>query len=152
MVEWKIKGLYKADPELIYDEITSIGDSVKPAEIVEYARNEETELHKLFTWDDTIAAERYREEEARRVVRNLVLVRKEIDDKGHKNKTVIRAIVSTNERNQEYTTIQRVVENKDSYSRLLAAALAELQHFKKKYESLSGDLEVVFEAISQIAS
>jgi hypothetical protein len=60
--------------------------------------------------------------------------------------------MSTNERTKEYTTVQRVVTNKDSYSKLLAAALAELNAFKKKYKTLSGDLEVVFSAIEQIAS
>lgn len=152
MIEWKIKGLYKADAETIYNEIMSIGDTVKPSDIVEFARNENTALHNLFTWDDSIAAERYREHEAGRIIRNIVIVENDKSNDDKNNVVVVRAIMSTNERTKEYTTVQRIVTNKDSYAKLLAAALAELTAFKKKYETLSGDLEVIFDAIDQIAS
>lgn len=150
MVEWKIKGIYKADANAVYNEITSIGENVKPSEIVEYARDENTELHKLFTWDDTVAAERWRENEARCIIRNIVIVKNKNDEDEDKKPIVVRAIVSTSERMQEYTTIQRVVKNPDAYERLLASAVAELKAFKRKYETLSGDLSEVFEAIDMV--
>lgn len=152
MIEWKIKGLYKANAQTIYNEIMSIGETVKPSEVVEFARDENTELHNLFTWDDSVAAERYREHEAGCILRNIVIVNKDKTEDDKDKAVVVRAIMSTNERTKEYTTVQRIVTNKDSYTRLLAAALAELTAFKKKYETLSGDLEVVFDAIDQIAS
>ena len=152
MIEWKIKGLYKADAETIYNEIMSIGETVKPSDVVELARDENTALHNLFTWDDSVAAERYREHEAGCILRNIVIVNKDKTEDDKDKVVVVRAIMSTNERTKEYTTVQRIVTNKDSYTRLLAAALAELTAFKKKYETLSGDLEVVFDAIDQIAS
>jgi hypothetical protein len=152
MIEWKIKGLYKANAETIYNEIMSIGETVKPSDVVELARDENTALHNLFTWDDSVAAERYREHEAGCILRNIVIVNKDKTEDDKDKVVVVRAIMSTNERTKEYTTVQRIVTNKDSYTRLLAAALAELTAFKKKYETLSGDLEVVFDAIDQIAS
>lgn len=152
MIDWKIKGLYKANAETIYNEIMSIGETVKPSDVVEFARNENTALHNLFTWDDSVAAERYREHEARCIIRNIVIIENDKSNNDKDNVVVVRAIMSTNERTREYTTVQKVVTNKDSYARLLAAALAELTAFKKKYETLSGDLEVVFDAIDQIAS
>lgn len=152
MIEWKIKGLYKANAETIYNEIMSIGETVKPSDVVELARDENTALHNLFTWDDSVAAERYREHEAGCIIRNIVIVNKDKTEDDKDKAVVVRAIMSTNERTKEYTTVQRIVTNKDSYTRLLAAALAELTAFKKKYETLSGDLEVVFDAIEQIAS
>ena len=152
MIEWKIKGLYKANAETIYNEIMSIGETVKPSDVVELARDENTALHNLFTWDDSIAAEKYREHEAGCIIRNIVVVEKDDSDDNDDGVITVRAIMSTNERTKEYTTVQRVVTNKDSCSKLLAAALAELNAFKKKYKTLSGDLEVVFSAIEQIAS
>ena len=152
MIEWKIKGLYKADAETIYNEIMSIGETVRPSDVVELARDENTALHNLFTWDDSVAAERYREHEAGCIIRNIVIVNKDKTEDDKDKVVVVRAIMSTNERTKEYTTVQRIVTNKDSYTRLLVAALAELTAFKKKYETLSGDLEVVFDAIDQIAS
>ena len=152
MIEWKIKGLYKANAETIYNEIMSIGETVRPSDVVELARDENTALHNLFTWDDSVAAERYREHEAGCILRNIVIVNKDKTEDDKDKAVVVRAIMSTNERTKEYTTVQRIVTNKDYYTRLLAAALAELTAFKKKYETLSGDLEVVFDAIDQIAS
>ena len=152
MIEWKIKGLYKANAETIYNEIMSIGETVRPSDVVELARDENTALHNLFTWDDSIAAEKYREHEAGCIIRNIVVVEKDDSDDNDDGVITVRAIMSTNERTKEYTTVQRVITNKDSYSKLLAAALAELNAFKKKYKTLSGDLEVVFSAIEQIAS
>ena len=152
MIEWKIKGLYKANAETIYNEIMSIGETVRPSDVVELARDENTALHNLFTWDDSVAAERYREHEAGCILRNIVIVNKDKAEDDKDKAVVVRAIMSTNERTKEYTTVQRIVTNKDYYTRLLAAALAELTAFKKKYETLSGDLEVVFDAIDQIAS
>lgn len=152
MIEWKIKGLYKANAETIYNEIMSIGETVRPSDVVELARDENTALHNLFTWDDSVAAERYREHEAGCILRNIVIVNKDKTEDDKDKAVVVRAIMSTDERTKEYTTVQRIVTNKDSYTRLLAAALAELTAFKKKYETLSGDLEVVFDAIDQIAS
>ena len=152
MIEWKIKGLYKANAETIYNEIMSIGETVRPSDVVELARDENTALHNLFTWDDSIAAERYREHEAGCIIRNIVIVENDKQNDDKDNVVVVRAIMSTNERTREYTTVQRIVTNKDNYARLLAAALAELTAFKKKYETLSGELEVIFDAIDQIAS
>lgn len=59
-IEWKIKGLYKADPVKVYEEINSIGEEYTPADIVELAEDPGSELHKCFEWDDSIAADKYR--------------------------------------------------------------------------------------------
>lgn len=65
--------VFKADAQKVADEISSIGLSVKPEEIVDKARDESTELHKCFEWDDTKAAERYRLHQARQIVCHLVV-------------------------------------------------------------------------------
>ena len=57
MVVWKFNNLYKADAEKVSKEIESISNAT-PSRILEYARNENSELHKCFEWDDTIAAEK----------------------------------------------------------------------------------------------
>lgn len=48
MIEWKIKGLYKANAETIYNEIMSIGETVRPSDVVELARDENTALHNHY--------------------------------------------------------------------------------------------------------
>ena len=53
MVVWKFNNLYKADAEKVSKEIESIPNAT-PSRILEYARNENSELHKCFEWDDTV--------------------------------------------------------------------------------------------------
>lgn len=57
------KHFFKADATKCASEIMEICDqmeSATPQQILEKARDESTELHKCFTWDDSIAAEKYR--------------------------------------------------------------------------------------------
>ena len=42
-----------------------------PAEVVEFARNPETSLHSQFEWDNTIASNRYRLDQARQCIRRV---------------------------------------------------------------------------------
>ena len=71
-VIWKMSGVFKADAEKVSAEIESIGSEATPAEIVEKAKDESTELHKCFEWDDSIAAQRWRLQQARQIVCLLV--------------------------------------------------------------------------------
>ena len=73
--ESKYKGISAVK---VYDEIVSIGDSATPEQIVEKARDESTELHKCFTWDDADAAEKWRKQEARQI-RHFLVIRDETD-------------------------------------------------------------------------
>lgn len=45
---WKMEGLYKADANLVAQEISDLGDAFNCQQIVEKARNKDTELHKCF--------------------------------------------------------------------------------------------------------
>ena len=94
MVTWKVKGFFKADAETVYKEITALGDSFSPEQIVEAAREEGTELHKCFTWDDTVAAENWRRHQARVLVAQLV-VKTETTDR---EPVAVRVIASTAKR------------------------------------------------------
>lgn len=142
MVEWKIKGLYKANAEKVYSEIKERGESFSPEDIVEAARSKESELHKCFTWDDTIAAEKWRKQEARVLFANLV-VKVETSDKKVVN---VRVIESTSD---GYSPTAIVVRSKTDYADLLERAKAELQTFKVKY-SVVKELQNIFEAIDEL--
>ena len=130
-VEWKIKGLFKADPERCYEEITSIGEEVTPQEIVDFAMDENTELHKCFTWDDTEAANKWRKQEARMVSCNLVV--KYVDKK---NNTENLRILVTTERGRSYTPVTLISRDNDKYAEMLRRAKAELSVFKRKYNQV----------------
>lgn len=139
-VKWKINGIFKADPQKIYKEIGST--SITPEEVLEKARNEKTELNKCFEWNDGIAAEKYRLQQARQIIQLLVVVPKSEDSEP------IRAFQITSERNT-YQSTRLFLEDPDEYQILLRRAKIELQEIKKRYKMLS-ELETIFEAIDNL--
>lgn len=130
--EWSKIGeaIYNADAQKVAEEIMSIGPEAKPCQIVEKARDKATELHKCFDWDDTIAAEKWRIQQARHVTSCLVIRREEVRE----NVPEIRFFHKND--NDGYKAATFIFTHKDEHEKLLQAAYADLQAFKRKYESL----------------
>lgn len=142
---WKpgFESLHKADAQRVADEIMSIGESATPAQIVDKARDAKTELHKCFEWDDAVAAEKHRLDQARQVVRHLV-----IRETVREDKPPIRFLFKP-ENGKGYQPTKLIVRNPDSYQSLLANALRDLEALRVKYHSLT-ELEAVFDAIEDL--
>lgn len=139
-VKWRIEGIYKADAQKVADEI---GDNrISPQELLEKARDVNSELHKCFEWNDSIAAEKYRLQQARGVLINLVYKEKE------SKVEPVRMFQITTQKNVYQPTVQFLVQE-DEYQNLLKRAKSELESFKKRYHTLS-ELQEVFEAIELI--
>lgn len=129
------------DPNNVANEIKSIGDDASPQQIVEVARNENTELHKCFEWDDTIAAEKYRIVQARHIVRNLVIAEETVPE----DRPEVRYFFKS-KADEGYKPTKVIVRKENEYQALLAQAWAELQAFKQKYSMLE-ELREIFELI-----
>lgn len=140
-VKWNVN-IFKADANKVYAEIQSIGEQVTPKQIVEYARNEDTELHKCFEWNDEVAAEKFRIEQAKQVIRTLYIVPEK------KDAQPIRVMHITEQRNV-YQPTQLFLSNENEYDALLKRALKELEAFKNKYKNLI-ELETIFEEIEEV--
>lgn len=139
-VKWKIGGIFKADPQKCFEEI---GDkSVSPEEVLNKARNEKSELHKCFEWNDGIAAEKYRLQQARMII-NLLVVKTERDDE-----IPIRVYQITSQRNT-YQPSRLFLQQPDEYRKLLERAKSELIAFKNRYKTIS-ELEMIFELIDNL--
>lgn len=134
--EWRVE-LFKADANKCANEIMSLGEDVSPAQIVEYARKPNAELHRCFTWNDAEAANKYRIFEARQVVCNLI-IRKENGDK--QEPTPIRLFHKTE--NGHYKPLTLIVQNEDEYESLLRQCKEALESLKRKYYSLSEYQEI----------
>ena len=155
-VVWKMKGLFKADAQIVASELKSIqtenNEEVKPKDIVNYAEtHEDSELHKCFTWDDTEAAKRYRIEEAKMIVRNIMVIYSEPTKKEEPRQVQVRWAFKT-EPTGGYKRTEYIVKNPDEHEKLLNMAKAELESFRRKYEILSNDvlMREIFEAIDKI--
>lgn len=139
----EVAGIYKGiDAQTVADEINEIGEEVTPEKVLEAARDGGTELHKCFTWDDTIAAEKYRLIEARNILRFLVR-EQPVDDERPPIRTFYKAAPG-----EGYKSTERVfMKNVDEYQALLARAMMELKAFKAKYSMLE-ELQEIFDMIS----
>lgn len=147
IAKWKdgFEGFYKdIDPQAVADEIISIGASATPNEILDKARDEGTELHKCFQWDDTIAAEKFRLQQARQVVSFLVIREEKVPE----DRPEIRFFYKTDMAHSGgYKQTRLIVQQEDEYKKLLEQAWRELKTFKAKYSCLK-ELQEIFELIN----
>ena len=136
---WKFKG----DAQTCYDEVQTLGESYTAEDVLELAKNEGTELHKCFTWDDTKAAELYRLMEARSLISSFTV-------KIEVSKTEAKSfrVVQHDPVERSYKPVTFTVRNDEEYKRLLAQAKVEMTNFKNRYRSIV-ELEGVIEEIDK---
>ena len=130
--------MFKADAQKVGEEIYSICEDFEqatPQQILEKGRDEKTELHKCFEWDDSIAAEKFRLDQARGITRSLVFYRNE--QQKENDEPEIRVFHKTEQtRDSGYKPLTVIVANQDEYKKLLQRAWLELHAFKEKYKNL----------------
>lgn len=135
---------FKADAEKCWKEIKSLGETVTPEAVVNYARDENTELHKCFEWDDTKAAEAWRKAQARTICGSLVVV----EEKEEKEPITFR-ILQHDSQEQAYKPVTLILQNEGEYKRLLNRAKGELASFKERYKNIL-ELRNVIEEINKV--
>lgn len=113
---------------------TKGGGTLKPEDVVEFARDKSTALHERFCWDDTEAARRWRLHQAAEIIR----VQVQIIDKTNKDPVRVYVSLTTDrETGKGYRKITDVISDKQLAEVMLKDALAELIAFKRKYGVLS---------------
>jgi hypothetical protein len=120
---------------------------VNPHTVLERARDENSALHGHFTWDDGEAAEKWRVEEARRLIRVFVITPQQ------EAAEPIRAFVSlTSDRRNGggYRNVEAVLSDEELKEQFLSDALAELKSFQSKYSRIK-ELAQVFKAIEKVS-
>lgn len=143
--EWSKVGeaIYgKADAQKVTDEILSIGDEATPDQIIEKAKDENSELHKCFDWNDTEAAAKWRLHQARNIVGCLIIRREKVEE----NTPEIRVFHKV-ENGVGYRPATYVFTRSDEHAKLLQRAYAELQAFKRKYSNLQ-ELDYILRLIA----
>ncbi len=68
------------DAQTVGEELEAIREAnagrLMPDDVLQYAANPKSPLNAAFTWDDSLAAEKYRLDEARNLIRNVLIVSK----------------------------------------------------------------------------
>lgn len=123
------------------------GQILRAEDVVEFARDPKTELHKNFTWDDNEAAHQWRLEQARNVIQVHVLM-------SPSTQKTVRAFVSlASDRRTPgggYRRIEDVLANPEQRAELLKQALREANRWREKYKVLQ-ELAPIFDAMEEAA-
>ena len=118
------------------------GGILRPADVVEFAKNPNTALHSRFEWDDTEAARQYRLVQARETIRVVVQTTRPTDN-------ATRVYVSlTDDRARDgggYRTMDDVMRSAAMREALLKQARADMTRFAQKYQQLTELSAVVTE-------
>lgn len=143
--EWKTNW-FKTDANVagkVFDELDkSVGLTAKT--VVNASRAKDAPLHNEFEWDDAVAGEKYREQQARVMINNLVV---RVEDKPEAVPT--RAYVMVSNDSVQYENITVVLSDEDKTKKLLDNAMKELTWFEKKYAELEA-LAGVFQEIEKL--
>lgn len=144
--KWKSASRIKADPNEAAKVMNKLAetDSLTAENLVEVSKPEDAPLHSEFEWDDTIAAVKYRNHQARNIINALVIV----PDETIKAKEPVRAFFKVVPTEPNYKQLTAIVKMPSQREMLLQSALSELVAFQKKYAVLS-ELEVVFASIDE---
>lgn len=149
---WKYN--VKADPQKVGTELEAIYEEhgkLTPPLIVEDARNTDRETHQLIEWDNTTAAESYRLEQARHIMRNIIIVRTEQQEVKEESKVIkFRAFENVEvEEGRYFMPMQVAIGREDTRNYMLLQATKALAAFRQKYGMIK-ELSAVMDTIDQL--
>lgn len=118
---------------------------LEPETIVEAARDPKSVMHPHFEWDDTVAANHWRTDQARDLVRSLT-----VDiSRSNIEKREVRAFVNVEVgRERGYISTASAMSSEDLRKQVLQRAFAELESWRARHAELS-ELARIFAAIDE---
>lgn len=128
--QWKSASYIKADAQQagqVCEQLERSG-GLTAKRLLDASRPVDAPLHGEFEWNDTEAAEKYRESQARHIISCLTVVAEE--------QPVTRAFLNIRAAGSSYESVQAIVQQEDKYAALLAQCKKDLQAFLQKYNQI----------------
>lgn len=145
----RLKAAARADPQVIGECLAKIADEkggeLTPKAVLDTARSREHPLHPHFEWNDTLAAESYRLDQARNLIR-IVRVQDDTADEG-----TSPAYISINDGDgRAYRALDTVKQSVDLQLALMKQARRDLEAWERRYRSLTDICKAVRDVREQI--
>lgn len=124
----------KREAQLVGEELARLAgatETLTPEVVLDAAKTPGSVLHKFFTWDDRDAARQYRLNEARQVLRSIVVVHIEGE---HVQRSRDWLSLADDEGAMRYVRSSFVWRTPDLRERVLEQAKADAQSFVQRYE------------------
>lgn len=149
--EYKVKGLYSVPAQVageLFEKLEASDTGLTPQAVVDASRPEDAPLHNEFEWRDDVAAEKYRCEQARKMINVVIVKSVDRDEEEETGKRVYdRAFVSTPDGIGSYHSLHTTLNNEVWKAHLLMSAKREMEQFIAKYRQIE-ELAGVVSAIS----
>jgi hypothetical protein len=141
----------KADPQTIGETLAGLavehGGHLKPDDVLQAAADRRSYLSQFFTWDDKEAAESWRLNEARALIRSVEVVEAEAPNEERK-----RAFLSiTDTQGRSYRPVQQIEADPRLQALVLAQAIKDLRAWQRRYRDLRDICALVEVAASAAA-
>ena len=115
--------------------------------VVKKATPKKSPLHEAFEWDNTEAAKQYRLDQARYLIRSIVVVMEKPDQE---EPTTVRAFVRISDAPKTpYESIVTVMSDKEKRESLMELALRELGQWRARYDGFK-EFAKIYAAIDQV--
>ena len=108
---------------------------IQPEDILEAARNKKSPINPAFEWNDAVAAEKHRVEQARKMLTNLEIVRVEIES-GPAISSRAMFVVSRDGDRRGYMNADAIMGDRELKAQVIARARRELESYLNKYKSV----------------
>lgn len=121
------------------DRLTKVNGGLTAENVVGSARSKKSPLHDFFEWSDSVAAERYRLEQARHLMRCVIVM---YDDGAVKTDEPIRAFIAFESQPESlrddgrYVAMHRILTDAELREHLVDEALTEHIRWEKRYAHL----------------
>ena len=160
--EFSIKGYHKVEAQVIgemLEDMEQKGIEITPENGLNASRDESSPAHDEFEWDDNVAAEKYRLEQARNLIVHIRIVREESEvheydpSTEHKptNEYMPRGFVPIPGGNSVYVPMHVALGKEEYREHLLKQARNDSEVFLAKYRTLE-ELAEVTEAMNKFLS
>ena len=120
---------------------------VRATDIVEDAADDQSPLHDFFEWDDTVAAGKWREDQAYYLLRNIAVVTEQPDGQEKEIRLMYNIVDTDNTRG--YVNIVRILDEQELRQQIIDKALRELRSWRDKYKTYK-ELVPILEAIEPL--
>ncbi len=140
---FQIKGDVQVIGEHIADLTGSKGE-LSPEEVVDDARSPSSPIHNEFEWNDSKAADKYRLEQARYLLRSYTVtwVEQQVE------MTTVAMVSIEEDTEATYRSTRKVLSNKELREKWKDQALRELRSWRAKYAHVK-ELADIFKAVDK---
>ena len=149
--KWREGSHLRGDPEKVAKHLERIankhGGDLRPDAVVENARRKASPIHDYFEWDDAVAAEAHREEQARHLIRSIVKITDTGDPvRAYHHVTYITG--TEDDTGRGYVTLERAASEEQLRVQIIRRLYAQARGFAREaraFEEFAGVVKALEE-------